>query len=323
MFNLIFSKLCDLVAVYQEHFSDKRNDMVEIQCIDTGGITDEFIPFFYMNDGDIFMEKLFLENADKMLKVDSRTIVLEALYDYRELVKKVTRFYLGNNDFVFEDNDINYIKQIVPKIDELSLTYKVKCYLKTFLLDPANITKKLINNMIYIDSQINNLYENKALTVKELQQKFIDEDISIIMETRNMLFNDGCEVYCSFGILQPDLIKVYTYENYRLIYLGENYKNNMIVRIDDALGSLGKILSEPIRLKIMDLFLDRKELTIIDMNQILGCSGSTSYYHMTMMYKAGMLKIVDNKNNNGKQNYYSLNSEYFSEVICLLKKYMQ
>ena len=46
-------------------------------------------------------------------------------------------------------SNINYIKQIVPKIDELSLTYKVKCYLKTFLLDPANITKKLINNMIY------------------------------------------------------------------------------------------------------------------------------------------------------------------------------
>lgn len=86
---------------------------------------------------------------------------------------------------------------------------------------------------------------------------------------------------------------------------------------DLSILDLGNAICEESRVKILDLLLNREEVTCKDLEKIFSFSGSTAYHHITMMLKFGLVKT----RNEGKTILYSLNRKYFDAIIDVLSKY--
>ena len=60
-----------------------------------------------------------------------------------------------------------------------------------------------------------------------------------------------------------------------------------------------------------------EEITIKDLEQEFGFTGTNAYYHLSLMIKAGLLKT----RNRGRVVLYSINKDYFKSLCDLLGKY--
>ena len=144
--------------------------------------------------------------------------------------------------------------------------------------------------------------------------------VSIIKRNEgNTIYDKDRAIYYSFGVLQSKNINVYSIENYQLVYLGIDYKDNDDSKDNFRLDLFGKIISDPSRIKILEYIQRNGSATVSDINHIFGYSGTTSYYHLNMMQKAGMIKIK----NRGKAACYFVNSEYFSHISSFLQLFIK
>ena len=190
-----------------------------------------------------------------------------------------------------------------------------------FLLAPVSFTQKLVSSLVYIDSQLANLYENQFRVISDLDFSFDKDDLPMIVERFAVgRFDMERPTYYTFGALRPEHIKVWCQKECQLVYLGISYKNNMEKKDAFRLDLFGKIVSEQNRIDILNYILKHRTATVVDINQAFGYSGSVSYYHLSMMKKAGMLNENSTKD---KMMLYSINSSYFDWFSCLLKKYAE
>ena len=83
------------------------------------------------------------------------------------------------------------------------------------------------------------------------------------------------------------------------------------------LEEFGNAVSEKNRIAILNVILENEEVTIKDIEQRLKLTGTNSYYHLSLMLKANMIKA----RNVGKTVYYSINKMYFSALSRILEKY--
>ena len=81
--------------------------------------------------------------------------------------------------------------------------------------------------------------------------------------------------------------------------------------LEDLCAALGDVS----RIQILKLLLERKEIMCKDLEKIFNFSGSTSYHHITLLFKIGAVKV----RNEGKKIYYSLNRKYFDMLRAQLK----
>lgn len=312
-----FGKMCDLISVYQNYFDKNNKDQNNTKWLEKGELLDEFLPFFYSYNGQILMEDLIYNDIDKLMEGGNVITVLENLLDYRMLIKELIQFYFKDSDLKYVDGDFESLQYIGKMITKSDLPDNIKTYLLAFFLDPIPLTQKLVGNMIYIGSQISNLYENQSKIISNLTISFDKDDLSkITAQFANEKINKEKQIYYSFGVLQPDCIKVWNSGKYQLVYLGLNYKSNMEKKEEFNLELFGKIVSDPGRIKILEYIRDHGASTMNDINHILGVSGTTSYYHLSMMQKAGMLTIEKQ----GKNFYYVLNGMYFRCISEFLKR---
>ncbi len=106
-----------------------------------------------------------------------------------------------------------------------------------------------------------------------------------------------------------------------ILLLGYDYKESIISYNAQkglpSLKELGDVLTEQNRIAILDLMLEREEITIKDLERLLSFTGSTAYYHLTMMMRVRMVKA----RNQGRTVLYSINEKYFGAISEMLRKY--
>ena len=102
-----------------------------------------------------------------------------------------------------------------------------------------------------------------------------------------------------------------------LIYVGIDYDENKNRKEGFKLDVFGNAIAEQNRVTILEYILKRGTATTSDINHILGYSGTTSYYHLALMQKVGMLNVESK----GRTLYYSINKEYFENVISYITNY--
>ena len=83
--------------------------------------------------------------------------------------------------------------------------------------------------------------------------------------------------------------------------------------LEELCGALG----ETSRMQILNLLLERKEVTCKDLEKHFNFSGSTAYHHISLLTKAGAVKV----RNEGKTIYYSIDRKYFNMLREQLKAY--
>ena len=77
----------------------------------------------------------------------------------------------------------------------------------------------------------------------------------------------------------------------------------------------GEIFSEQNRIDILRFMCERKEISSKDLERHLNFTGSTVYYHLTMMLKENMITA----RNQGRLVLYSINQKYFEMIVLQIK----
>ena len=312
-----YAKCCDLISIYLGHFDFLSQKQTEgFQWLDKGTMLDEFLPFFYPYHERILMEELLFEDIDALLESSDLLLILESLFDYKNITKKLFHFYFQDVGVLDANNMGDNFRYIGERIVGSDLPYNIQSYLISFFLNPEHFTKKLVGNMIYVSAQISKLYENQAKRISDLTNRLIEDKQKIVGKYAEE-FSDVQEIYFSFGILQPNSVKQRKNGNKLLIYLGNNYKENIDKEEDFRLDEFGKIFCEVSRIKILNYILQNGSVTVGDVNLYMGYTGTTSYYHLNMMYRAGMLKVSSRR----KLLRYSIDEKYFQKALAVLRKY--
>ena len=138
-------------------------------------------------------------------------------------------------------------------------------------------------------------------------------DLSYIKKNNKTLF-------VSFCLLLKFSIDFFGIDEGAVFLLGCDYQSVIDFaknRKDLSLLDFGNAFCEESRVKILELLLERSEVTCKDLEKIFSFSGSTAYHHITMMTKIGVVKT----RNEGKTILYSLNRKYFDAIIDVLSKY--
>ena len=316
-------KYLDLINVYKRHFKLNSNEEDKNlgTFFDESDISEEFMPFFYCYNGNVLFEQIIFENIDQIREADnSRSILIDSILDYRILTDHLIRFYFKNMGISYINGDLTSLQFISAKIRDLELPYEIKYYLMGFFLDPIIYAKKLIKSMVNVGAQISNLYENYYKITADLACSFTESILYDIAENNKTYAIDvNMPIYCSFGILNPDTIQFWKLKNMQVLYLGTHYKTNIKKEDLFNIEHFGKILSDSNRVKILNYVLLNGPTTVSTLNRIFGYSGTTSYYHLSMMHKAGMINV----SSKGKLLCYSVNSKYFDRVLTIFKKYAE
>ena len=314
------AKYFDLITVYKKHFNLTLNEDANPDVLfDESDIIEDFLPLFYPNNGNVLFEQMIFDYIDQIKETDnSRTFLIDSILDFRILTNQIIKFYFKDIDISYSNGDLTSIQLMRSKINDLELPHEVKYYLMSFFLDPVVYTNNLIKSMVNIGLQICSLYDNQYKIIADLISSFTESTLSNIAESNKKYAIDiNKPIYYSFGILNPDAINFWKMNDIQILYFGSNYKKN--IKKDELINieQLGRILADPSRVKILNYVLLNGPTTVSTVNRIFGYSGTTSYYHLSMMHKAGMLNI----SSNGRVLCYSVSRKYFNHVLTFFKKY--
>ena len=327
IFFLYFNKEYCLGNFINYDKSGKDTEFLNKILVYFGPISDELVLFFRIADVEdrgrcLMTSRYFAQFRDEYLADFNSSRILEALSNLRQVVNNVLSFYFPEKEY--NPDEPPSIETLNDWIKKSSLSPDIKSSLYAFFIDPASVVQRLTYELMAKEFQLSKWYEKDFSLLLELQHKF---DFEAISEQLYSLTNQKANVdnfnviYVSFCLLNKGCIKYEFYDEQALLFLGSDYtdtidtlyKQNRIPELD----VFGNALAEKNRVDILDLLLDKEEITIKDIEQILGFTGTNAYYHLSLMIKAGILRT----RNKGRTVLYSLNRSHFDAVRDILKKY--
>lgn len=290
---------------YEEDIAFLEN--VLNQC---GKIPDDILPYFYIEkNSPCFFSTFYIINKKSLdkLKIDDLII---ALSDKETLKNNINEFYFGASNRFNDD----YIDLIEKADMNQNLKYRLT-RLFANISRSSDLVIEVINRLIPILEEIYSGFDgiikdrlellNDKNRLKKLYSFYKQEKnkklttvISICIISRYMYFAFFDEI--EFFLLGEDFIdKIDTQE--------ENKK------IDVDIMALGKIISDPTRLKMLDLLKEKDEIYTGEMCDILNMTLTAVFYHLNMMLAEKLLK----SRNEGRKVFYSINNEYLDTVSSM------
>ena len=288
-------------------------------------IPNELNLFFSIRDSwtCIITSYYYSRLADKDLTTRK---LYDSLSDIDLLKKNVTSFFFP--DLVeLCDDDAALLKAVNASIKESRHSDTLKSSLYSFYIDPCATASALIKELSSVEAYMREKYAAEYESKLERLESELDIDALIEKLNTNKMnslsLGDEEELYVSFAIYAHNTVRAYVSDEGRtIIILGSSY-NTTLDQVSKGtvlpdLNSFGNAMSEKNRMDILDLMISYGELTIKDLEQELGLTGTNAYYHLNLMIRANVVKA----RNIGRTVYYSINKEYISSVIRLLKKYI-
>lgn len=290
-------------------------------------ISDELLLFFYLTeDKKNFMTKYYFEPYKEQFALAgyNLSVVQNALSDYELVSENLIRFYFKDID----DRTLLECKTSISVINKLikesNYNGDIKSALYSFFIEPAPIIRRLSYELMEKEFALSQRYDNSSKRLTDLKENF---DFELLCKG---LKNDKQQkveltcfehIYISFCIYNKNVVKNLFCDNFIVVFLGFDYLDMIeYLAIQNRLPELdafGNAISEPNRINVLNLILERDEITVKDLEQEFGFTGTNAYYHISLMIKAGMLKA----RNRGRTVLYSINKNYF-EVLCdILGKY--
>ncbi len=285
-------------------------------------IPDDLHLFFRLKKhGRAFMSQCYFAGFDGPREQLSVGEILNRLGSRVEFIDKLVRFYFPEYDAHNEVKDL--LRAVSPLIDASDYDERTKRELYSFLVDPDGKINTLVCELKDKEKLLGDHYKEEYQKIVEAQSITGDPDdfFKKICERVDGLGTAPAPavVYRSVCLLNRHMLYAFGEDTLDVVIMGYLYdfdtsKDNC--EQTPSLSDFGEILSEPNRLSIIELIKDRGEVTAKDLEKNLDFTGSTAYYHVTMMLKAKMLKTRIS----GRTVYYSLNSRYFDEVIGQIKR---
>lgn len=290
-------------------------------------ISDELFPFFYLKENrSNFMVTYYFNPYDEdFLSSYNIFSVQSALADYNAVIENLIKFYFMDISEEVLNECKNSLKAICKLIKESDYNNDVKSSLYSFFSDPIPVIQKLIYELNIKEALFSRYYEIKTNTILEFQNTIDIDDLIVKLKKYKNVQKDISsfdDIYISVLPLFKNCISVFVYSDKAIVNLGLDYNERLdfIISNDNLnLDDFGTAISEKNRVDILNLVLRKEEITIKDIEQELGFTGTNSYYHLSLMIKAKLIKT----RNQGRTVLYSINDDGLFSAIDLLKSYIK
>lgn len=275
-----------------------------------------FLPTYYFN----FYQNHFATDFDF-------SFLLHELLDHERLIENLIEFYFPDMEREEIRKSKGSILEMSKRIDtaeEYNEIIKRKLY--SFLVNPEPIIQKLVYELMSKELMLSQYYEKNYQQIIEMQNAFdFDMFVQKIKDFRDIDFSleDSNPTCISTCLLNKNCVCLFLQSEDITILLGYDYQESIQAYHSKknlpSLKEFGDIITEQNRIDILNLLVERNEITIKELEKLLDFSGSTAYYHLTMMMRYNMVKT----RNVGRTVLYSLNEQYFESIIKVLSKYLK
>ncbi|WP_337665688.1 winged helix-turn-helix domain-containing protein [Pseudoruminococcus massiliensis] len=326
LFVLYFNKEYCLTHFINYDKSSEDTDYFNSLLVDFLPISDELLPFFYLRDDQkSFITQFYYEPyKNEFVSSYSLSAVQTVLLDYNQVIGNLIKFYFPNIDNQMLEECKNSITAVGKFIKNSKYNSDLKSSLYAFFLEPIPVIQKLSYELMAKEFVLSQKYEKSFRHITELQhqidvKKLIDKLAKCNLKTGD--FSSFDDIYISFCILNKNCVKSHYYDNKAILLLGADFEDYIDYIIGEStlpeLNVFGNALAERNRIEILDLIVSKGEITIRDIEQELGFTGTNAYYHLSLMIKA---KVIRSRNQ-GRTIIYSINKNYFDIVCDMLSKY--
>ena len=285
-------------------------------------IPEELLPFFrVVDEGSCLMTKKFFDPyRDEFMSSFELSRVQEDLTDLKQVVANVVNYYFPDEECIAEE--LPSLNTLNGWLKKSTFTAESKSSLYSFFIDPAPVVQKLSYELIAKEFQFSKWREKEYPRLMELQESF---DLDMIIQkistlpTQRWDMDKYDEFYVTFCLLNKNCIKAEFYGDKAVLFLGSDFEEilDQLWKQTPQLDTFGNALAEKNRVDILELILQEGEITIKDIEQRLGFTGTNAYYHLSLMIKANLLCT----RTRGRTVLYSLNRRYFDAVMENMQKY--
>lgn len=285
---------------------------------------DLFVFFHAIENGRCFIAtKYFNEYKESFTTTYDFKFMQKELSDRNRLMRELIHFYFHELTEEELDECVKLNLTLFSYIKKSKYSDEEKRKLYEFFIEPEPYLQTLQYELMAKELMLSQYYEKHYQKILEVHNKTTFETISkSVKDFFDLSFIDinNQKLYVSYCILRKFCINFFGIQEGAIFLLGYDYLSiidDVKNRKDLDLQDFGNALCEESRVKILELLLQRKEVTCKDLEKIFSFSGSTAYHHITMMTKIGVVKT----RNEGKTILYSLNRAYFDAIIGVLSKY--
>lgn len=325
----------DLLYVFCLNFNDeekfKSSDGIwdekrfsEIKRI-FGTIPDELQLFFaFKQNGRCFMTTCYFSKYSTIMSNGyDLTFLLKELENFEEFKRRLLVFYFPELERESFDY-CNKIDKLAPYIDDSGYSEVIKRKLYSFFINPFPLIQKLIDEINSKEKLLSNYYNENDYKITEIKGKLLENPNHVfdICSHLNVDVSDSTMVNISLCLINQNCMWAHGEDYLELLIIGYNYETVLSYYkktplISDLCG-FGDIFSEKNRIDILKYMRAHGEITIKDLEKQLSFTGSTAYYHLTMMLKENMITA----RNQGRTVLYSINRLYFKSVITQLEDFI-
>lgn len=324
LFILYFNKESYLRNSTNGSKSHENNKYFDRLISDFSPVSDELLPFFYLKDNKMsFITQYYYISFKREFIADyNLSFIQRALSNYNQVVYNLINYYFPEateEDFEEYKKSVLHIKNLIKnsKYDR-----SLKSSLYELFLDPIPSIRKLsaeimikynflskYNNFEKVLNYVNDFdYENFVSKTEQYFNCKIDLD----------QYND---CYISVSLLAKDFACLCYYDKVMIEIVGfdcNDYMNFMLNKnFTPDLDVFGNCLSEKNRVEILRLIRRKGEITIRDIEQELGFTGTNAYYHINMMIRNRMVEA----RYQGRVVFYTINKNYFDSVCNILSDF--
>ena len=289
-------------------------------------ISDELYVFFHaLKNKQCFMTLNYFYRFKNAFSTNYNIFVIQdALSDYSDVVKRVITYYFYQLSAEEVEKCAQSNVQLFKVIKQSDYSDTEKSRLYEFFAEPVWYIQKLQYELMEKEVQLRTFYEKNYSRILEAYSNLtIDVLTEQLTPVKDLSALKNCEdqLQTSFCLINKNCVNFVSVENGVVLVMGVEYINGVqaiqnkvaTVKIDE----FGSSLAEENRVKMLDLMLEKGEITCKDLERIFNFSGSTAYHHLTILLKNGVIKT----RNEGKTILYSVNSKCFDVAIDILSKY--
>lgn len=244
--------------------------------------------------------------------------------DCDRIKKWVIRHYFPELDDAEREECEASVAAISRRIRQSDYDDSIKSGLYAFFIEPEAILHKLAEELLAKDAFLREEYARAAEKLAELRAEFDFEWVIRSLLTPERAETVLCaerEAIVSFMLFEK---REFVYRNMPeglVLLLGCEYRRLLEElrgkTTAPKLEDFGQAMSDPNRVAILELIRERGVVTVRDVEQVVGLSGTNVYYHLTLLQKEGMLR----RRSRGKAAAFSLDTEYFKGLCKELETF--
>ncbi len=289
-------------------------------------VPEELRLFFHLKDNKrcLMTSLYYRSHIDDIFFGSGVSKIQEELQDYNKVLKNVLTYYFGEEAVRVSPEDPDFVRTIGKQIRDSQYDIALKNSLYTFFLEPIPVIQVLQNELTKKEIMLSQMYLDSDSTLTKIQNQIdIDQLAKKIFQigTTSMDFSSFDELIISFCVANKNSIGVFYQKNFALFLLGTDYEDFTdylnTKELVPSLAQFGVALAEENRIQMLEMILEKGEVTVAEVKQKMNLSHTNTYYHITLLANANLLST----RNQGRTVYYSINHDYFKDICTALSKF--